>query len=897
MKNWIHNRLILAITFLIIHSGLIAQPDYLNKEYIQVKDGLSDNRVSNIYQDKKGFLWIGTQKGVNKYDGYSFTKYYSKPLDDSSLTDNDISCIKEDINGNIWIGTYTKGINRLNPKMNKVSRFMQSTFDKNSLVNNTVWDIAADSLGNIWIATDNGISKYNLGKNTFTNYSIKDTNENISGKNLSLQNIYAITVDNKGNLWFGGHCNELHKYDSENDRFLRYSIGLESLVISDMYCDSDGIIWIGSNDGFLSWFNTDSLTYHQLTDQDGHIKRISYQVWTITEDKKGNLWIGSFGSLALVNKKSLEVKYYDEHLSDASRFDKVQTEAFSAILQDESGVIWIASRTGLMKLTERIYNHYKHSEGINSISSNFVTSFAQDSAGIIWIGTDNGLNSFNPLTKEFRQFFNHGNKKNPAFFVNNNNINSLLIDNNNDLWLGSEGYSLTKFNISNQTFTNIGHQHTSANLTFQIFDDQEGYIWTLSSSNLISKYNKENYECQKVELPDYIYALSMEKDKHGNFWFGTFHNKGLFRYNQKTNEWKKFSYNEFDTNSLCKGTIYDIWEESDSSMWVATDNGLNNILYNADKDSYAFRRFDNIYPNNTVFAIADDRRGLLWLRLMQGLSIFNPETKIFKNYSGMVPISTGDEWKMFKAKDNRIFLAGTNGFIIFNSDVKNDYMPPIVLTHFYVNEKKRSELIYNDRIELDWDENSISCEFAALDYTNPNLNHYKYWLEGVDKDWIFSGTRRYINYTNLEPGEYCLHLKGSNSDGKWNEAGLSIPIHISPPFWETTWYYLAEILFFGSLLTITIFINRKSKMKNIAGLSIMTILTLLVIFEFVNVTVEPYVEGIAGGVPVFKLLLNLMIAVLFFPLEKLFFRLMKNKKSSLNKDNIIISILKEDIDK
>jgi hypothetical protein len=178
---------------------------------------------------------------------------------------------------------------------------------------------------------------------------------------------------------------------------------------------------------------------------------------------------------------------------------------------------------------------------------------------------------------------------------------------------------------------------------------------------------------------------------------------------------------------------------------------------------------------------------------------------------------------------------------------------------------------------LDYDENSISLEFIVTDFTEPRLNQYAYWLEGVDSSWIYSGTRSYVNYTNLEPGKYIFYLKGSNCYGKWNEDGLKITIRISPPFWETTWYYGAVILFFATLLSITIFINRRSKNRNTFAISFMTILTLLVIFEFINVTIEPYIEGIAGGIPVFKIVLNLLVAGLFFPLEKLFMRKIKAK--------------------
>lgn len=866
------------------YSLCVAQPEIYRKEYLQVKDGLSDNRVSCVFQDSKGLLWFGTQKGLNQYNAYSFKNYHSMQLDSNTLSDNDITAITEDGDKNIWVGTFGTGINKFDRKTRKFTRFLKSDFHENSVISSTVWDMKYDGKDNIWIATDAGISKYEISNNSFVNFSVKDSSIN----GLKMQTIYCLTQDNKGRMWFGGSNSHLHLYDENENKFVTLPTDFIGDEISALFADSKGVIWIGTENGYFGRFNTNTQRFSYIEDRQGKPKRIAYQIWCISEDDKGNLWIGAWGTLALINKKDLSVKYYDQHSSVDSRINKVQSNVYSDILQDESGVIWLCSRKGLVKLTERYSYHFKHIPGKNSISSNYVTSFAQDSSGIIWIGTDKGLNSFDPETNHFMNYYNTGYGNYELL----QNINSLLYGKEHNLWVGCEGVDLSRFDISKRDFTNYGEKYDYSNLVFQIFQSSKDTLWSLSNTNKISYFltNKKTFDTLAIERDPYV--LCMEEDHRGFLWFGTYHNRGLWRYDQDKGKLKKLMHNDFDTNSLCSGTIYDIHRDTENFLWIGTDNGLNKITYV--NDDIKIRRYDRINPNNTVYAIKEDNSGRLWLRLMQGIAIFDKKTESFKIFEDVLPSGSGDEWKIFISNDNKLFVAGTNGFVIFNTESKNNYIPPLVLTQFIINKKTRNEYLYSDKVYLDYNENSITCEYAALDYTNPDLNQYSYMMEGVDTDWTFAGNRRYLNYTNLDPGNYILRIKGSNSDDVWNETGLSVQINISPPFWETTWYYLAEILFFGTLLTITIIMNRRSKVKHIAGLSFITILTLLVIFEFINVTLEPYVEGIAGGVPVFKLLLNVLIAVLFFPLEKIFVKTMKKKKISMKKNEIIETILKDD---
>jgi len=855
---------------LLTFSKCYSQPDHLSKTLLQVKDGLCDNRTNCIFQDSKGLLWFGTQKGLSKYDGYDFSNYLKKRLDSNSISGNDITAITEDNFGNIWVGTISNGLNRFDKKTNKFTRFLKSDFNENSINGSSVWDLHCDKNSILWIATNNGISKYDIKRNHFINFSNSD-----SLHKISMKSVFCISEDMNGNIWLGGSISKLCKFDKGTQKLITYSILLDtSDMINDTYIDKSGIIWIGTNNGYLIRFNPQDASSQYLSDSEGNPKRLTYSIYSISQDNLNNLWIGCFGTLIIVNPSTLEYSYYDKHKSENSRVNEVQSDLFANILQDRSGVIWLATRKGILKLTEKISDHFKHSNN-NSVSSNYITSFTQDSSGMIWIGTDSGLNSFNPNTKEFNCYMNSSNGN--AVLLNN--INSLLYDSKHQLWIGTEGVDLTRFDLRTKKFHNYGSKYKSSNLVFQIYEDKNNEIWTISKQRIIARFDQKNKSFHNDTLPEDYYVTKMIMDRYGYYWFATFYGRGLWRLNPKDDSWKKHIHNEFDTNSLCEGTIYTIHEDHNSNLWIGTDNGLNKITISENGLSTTFTRFDNIHPNNSVYEINEDSQGRLWLQIMHGIALYNENLQTVKYYNEFLPPGTGDEGRVFISDDDKLYIAGTNGFVVFNTESYSDYVPPILLTRFQVNKTDRYELINAKEINLEYDENSISCEFIAVDYTEPMLNQYAYWLEGVDSSWIYSATRRYVNYTNLEPGNYILHLKASNCFGKWNEAGINIPIVITPPFWETLWYYMAVIIFFASLLSITIFVNRRSESKNTLAISFMTILTLLVIFEFVNVTIEPYIEGVAAGVPVFKILLNLLIAGLFFPLEKLFIRKLKSKST------------------
>jgi two-component system sensor histidine kinase ChiS len=862
---------VLFLVFLCIYESN-TQPHNLSKTLLQVKDGLCDNRANKVFQDSRGLIWFGTQKGLSKYDGYEFTNYLKVRLDSNSISGNDITAITEDNEGNLWIGTFDYGLNKYDRTTNKFRRFFKSDFNENSIIGNSIWDLLFDDHGFLWIATDRGISRYDPGKDHFLNFSAADSSKH----NMALEVIYSMTKDKEGNIWFGGTSNRLYKYDYKTQKFISYPVlsGISDAIFS-LQIDSVSGIWIGANKGYLLKYDPETGIKKYIKDDKGNPKRLAHQIYSIAPDNQGFLWLGCWGTLARVNHKTLEYEYFDKHKSEVSRLNEVQSDLYSDVMQDRSGVIWLATRKGIMKLTEKISDHFVHSKESNSISSNFITSFAQDSSGIIWIGTDNGLNSFNPETYEFNCYLNNGSGSKILL----NAINSLFYDSKHQLWLGIEGRDIARFDINTKKFYNYGIEYKTSNLIFQIFEDNNDQIWTISNERLIARFNQKTEEFQNDSLPtDNYYVTRMIKDKYGYYWFGTFHSRGLWRFNPTDSTWNKYLHNEFDTNSLCDGTIYAIYEDSKGNIWVGTDNGLNKITNSDNGATVKFSRFDEIHPNNAVYEIIEDNRGRLWLQIMHGIALYNDNKKTVKYFNEFLPPGTGDEGRVFISNDDKLYIAGTNGFVIYDTESMGHYIPSIILTKFQVNKSDRFDLLYKNNINFDYDENSIALEFIVTDFTEPRLNQYAYWLEGVDSSWIYSGTRRYINYTNLDPGKYILNLKGSNCYGKWNEDDLRITIIISPPFWETTWYYGAVILFFATLLSITIFINRRSKIRNTFAISFMTILTLLVIFEFINVTIEPYIEGIAGGIPVFKIVLNLLVAGLFFSTRKAVYSQDKSKR-------------------
>ena len=882
-------------------------------ERISLQQGLSQSSVFCILQDSKGFMWFGTEDGLNKYDGYNFTIYKHDPLDSNSLSDSYIQTIYEDRLGNLWIGTRV-GLNKLVlntgcimeasvTKTDKFIHYINDPNNSNSLSNNSVRAILEDKRGLLWIATEEGLNSFDVRNEKFTNFYYEESDQN----SLSNNCITSILQDKEGTIWigtWGGGLNKLIKSSASNKNgpgkqdanFTHYKhdpenpTSLSSCYIYSICEDRSGLLWIGTHNGINKLDKkTATFTYYPTTPET--------QIKILFEDKAGTLWAGSWG--AGLNKFNKSNGTFTSYVNNPSDPGSLSSNLVYSIYEDRSGILWIGTMNGGINKfykKEEKFAHYKHEpENHNSLSDNNVFSIYKDQFNSIWIGTYNGLNKLvfssaseltlnsNSIEKKFTSPYLMREKKVQFthYKLNRTGINSwcnrvfsILEDNSGLFWIGTLGGGLFKFDRDQENFIQYlsdpeNRNSLSDNNIRVIYEDRSGYLWIGTMNGLNCFDRKKNKFVQYLHDPSNPYSLSdnciysIYEDRFGTLWFGTESgglNKLIIPTGQHLNsnaeltkedvissdtirkninvgnvQFAHYQHDPQNPLTLSDNCVYSIYEDWQGTLWIGTSGGLNKLVPLSGSEyimnlgsqggmavgpldiGTGFKKIWEKFicytekdglPNSVIYGILGDDNGNLWLSTNKGLSKFNPQTETFRNFD----TNDGLQSYEFNAgayhkcrKTGTMFFGGINGFNCFYPDsVKdNPHTPPIVLTAFKkFNEKVKFDLsvCYVNELELSYKENFFSFEFAALDYTNPEKNKYSYILKGVDNNWINSDTRRYVSYTNIDPGQYIFKVKGSNNDGVWNEEGISFKVTIFPPFWRTWWFYSLAIIFIISFI-------------------------------------------------------------------------------------------------
>jgi PAS domain S-box-containing protein len=828
IRQWL-KALVLAITLIILivlslPTTVCAAESRVQFEHITADQGLSQSGVLCILQDSQGFMWFGTQDGLNKYDGYNFTVYKYNKLNLYSLSDNFISSIYEDKLGTIWVGTDGGGLNKFDRTTEKFTRYTHNLNDPNSLGANRVLSIYEDKLGTIWVGTDGGgLNKFDRKTEKFTHY----LHNPIDPDSLGSDTVFAINEDHLGNLWVGTGSGGLNKFNRDSETFSHYVHDLDdpnSLShnsVLAIYEDQSSRLWIGTNGGGLNRFNRDTETFSHYTHNPTSLDGLGPNtVSSIAEDKFGNLWVGtsswygnSYGTG--LHKFSPQTGRFSYYTHEPANSKSLNDNIVGPIFKDNTEILWIGTAFGginkLDQKDQKFIRYKNESTNHNSLTGNHIMSMDEDISGLVWIGTANGgLNKFDPKNEKFTHYKHEPNNPNS---ISSNNIWSTYEDKNGVLWIGTFGNGLDKFDRKTGHFTHYKHNPNNSNslsddTVSSIYEDSFGTLWIGTFSGGINKFDRKSEKFTHYKHdPSDPNSLSdsniwlIYEDKSGTLWFSCYGQGGLNEFNRKTEQFTRYKHDPNNPNSLSYDRIDAIYEDRKGTLWVGTyGGGLNKF----DKFTNKFTHYtvkDGL-PNDSIIGILEDEAGNLWLSTGKGLSKFNPKTEIFRNYDvddGLQGNEFDGVKAYLKSRTGEMFFGGLNGFNAFYPEqVKdNPHIPPIVLTNFKkFNESVKLDTAISEtkEVKLSYKDNFFGFEFAALDYTNPKKNQYAYKLEGFDKDWIHAGTRRYATYTNLDGGTYTFRVKGSNNDGVWNEEGTSIKIIITPPPWKTWWAYMLYVL-------------------------------------------------------------------------------------------------------
>ena len=786
----------------------------LRFERLSGAEGLSLGAVNCIFQDREGFLWLGTQEGLSRYDGTQFLHYANENDDPDSLSHNTVKALVESSDGHLWIATDGGGLNRFEPATGRFVHFRHDPADPTSLSDDHLRALLLDPRGHLWIATDGG------GLNRLERRVAADGTQEISFSHwrhdpedpstLSSDHVRGLALDRHDGLWVatdGGGLNRLETGTGEIVHY-RHDPGDPTSLASDrikvVHQARNGSLWIGTYDGGLHRLDGNVFTRFRHAPNDP-TSLASDGVWSIFEDRDGNLWVGTEEGL---HEWRPESKGFARYRHDSSEPTSLSNDTVVSIFEDDGGVLWIGTFDGLNKWNTAFgaFHHYQRwSEETGQVSgSTFVTTFEEDHDGTIWIGTfGGGLKRFDPTSETFRQY-----RHDPAeaSSLSDDRVMSLEIDRSGILWIGTFRGGLNRFD--GDRFETFKHDPTdpsslSWNGVTAILEDRRGELWVATHRGGLNRLVEDafvHYRHDPVD-PSSLSSdtvLALGEDSSGILWIGTA-GAGLNRFNPLSGRVEaRYQPDPDDPSSLSSKTPWSVAEGPRGDLWIGTQNGGLNRWTAADRKAGqpVFERYDRRdgLPSDQVYAILFDGLGKLWLSSNRGLTHFDPEALTFRTYDA----SHGLQSKEFnhaaalRARDGRMYFGGIKGFNnFFPERVRlNSHVPPVVLTQILKFNRPidlgqpLSEL---DTLVLDHEDHVVDFEFAALDYTAPEKNRYRHKLENFDRDWVDSGHRRRATYTNLEPGDYIFRVQGSNNDGIWNEEGVALRIEVLPPPWKTWW--------------------------------------------------------------------------------------------------------------
>lgn len=814
------NRLILLFMLVFCVSSLTinAQKPNIRFDHLTIEEGLSQSSVFAILQDSRGFLWFGTQDGLNRYDGYNFKIYRAgNELDSTVLSNNWINCISEDQDSIIWIGCQEGGVNKFDPLTEKFKQYLHNPKEPGSLGANLVNSIFIDSKNTVWIGTTlGGLNRLNRETDTFKGYVHQENND----QSISDNSVLAIFEDHQNNLWIGTDQGGLNKFDRTTEQFKVYkhipnrNTSLSNNKIYDIAEDSSGLIWVATDNG-LNAFDTQSEKFTRFLHNKDDDKSISSnQIRTLQIDDEQQLWIGTYGDgLNFYDRK--HNRFYN-YKKDKTNRKSINDNVAYSMIQDNSGLIWLGTSNGVNKFGKTKFIHFQNmSNDPNSLSNNFLWSICEGSDGKIWIGTNGGgLDCFDRKSNRFKHY-----NKFPS-----NRILSVIEDNAGYLWIGMQTHGLVKYNRKTNS---ISHWMTEEgkpnslpnNNVWALMEDQLGQIWVGTEVGLCIYYPQNGkFKTMNEQLKmDNHRVRTIYTDNDNNIWIGTY-GAGMYKYDFKNKNFINYKNDPNNSESLSDNHVSSFFHDKQDRMWIGTSQGLN--LFN--KKEQKFKRYttEDGLPNNVIYTILADANGNVWLATNRGLSCLNPENNSFRNFD----VNDGLQSNEFNSgaccllKNGQMLFGGVNGLNLFNpEDVQlSDFIAPVVFTSFKIFDQEvrmQQSLRALKYIELDYKKNFFSFEFSALDYSNPQKNKYKYMLEGFDKSWNQSSNRRFASYTNLNADDYIFKVCGSNSDGKWNPEPVTINITIIPPFWQT-WYFRIFAIITLIILLITFYKIRMNRIRH-----------------------------------------------------------------------------------
>lgn len=805
---------VLACFFITIFCQAQSVEEHYYFKNLSIRNGLSQNTVNAILQDRKGFMWLGTKDGLNRYDGLSFRKFKHDAANPRSIGNSFITSLYEDFNGNIWVGT-DAGVYIYYPEKEAFEEFDCQSLEK-TRIERSVSMIAGDKQGRVWIAVEaQGMFCYDARQKLLRNYPLSEISSNIK----------CFTFDSGGTLWLGFYGDGLyyskdnlatvHPYGSPEDGKREFEGGVITKIVQGNY----NCLYIGSVKEGVSELNLTSGQVRNLLAIDESGESIFCRDLLPYSDNE--LWIGTESGIYIYNLRTEQFIHLRASLYDSY---SLSDNAIYALYKDREEGLWIGSYFGGVDYYPRQYTYfakYYPKNIANSLHGKRVREFCRADDGTLWIGTeDGGLNHFNPKTKEFHFF------EPSAGFTN---IHGLCMDGSH-LWVGTFSKGLrvidTRTGVVLRTYTEGHTPHSlNDNSIFSICRTSAGEIYLGTLFGLL-RYNRTQDNFDRIPELNGKFVYDIKEDSYGNLWLATYAN-GAYCYDVSVRRWKNYVFDAEDEKSLPYDKVLSVFEDSYRQIWLTTQGG-GFCLFHPDTETFTRYGLKDGLPNDVVYQIVEDDDRFLWLTTNNGLVRFDPKTmemKVFSTANGL-PTNQFNYRSGFKDEAGNIYLGSINGFVAFDprTFAENRQLPAVAITDFLLFNKEvpvgetdsplKSSITFSDKVVLTADQNSFSFRIAALSYQAPRMNKLMYKLEGFDEGWLTIGESPLVTYSNLGYGDYVFKVKASNSDGVWNEQETSLHLSILPPFYLSGWAYCFYVLFFmGCLVCVIFYFKRRNYRK------------------------------------------------------------------------------------
>ena len=790
----------IALILLLFCSGADAE-SYPYRYYfrnVAKNEGLSQTDIKAIIQDSRGFMWFGTRNRLNRYDGHTMRVFDCVDLK-SGKRDNNVSSLFEASDKRLWIGT-DKGVFVYDPLSERFT-FVDAATDRGTQMVDWVADIVSDRDGCIWLVLPNqGLFRYKAGERLrlYTFGQAKHPDEG---------GPQCICVDGGGRLWVGTNGSGVYSYDKARDTFVQHlgDADGQTLAGENVYtmCDYGEELVLGIHEGRLRRFDK-----RRGAVTDFNAPQVHYSIIRDVECYGDELWVGTQRGIYVINEHRGSIVHIE---NDAMCPYSLSDNQIGRIYRDREGGLWVGTnRGGIDYLPQKgiEFMRYVPLTKPHTIASKRIREMVEDAQGNIWIGTDDaGVNVYNPAEGTFAVI-----GRDMGGRLQSEKTLAMMVS-QGDVWVGffKDGLDIVPSSTMqprHYTGTALGINESSV---YAMCEDAQGNVW-IGNGWGVYVAPKGSMAFRRMDAFGFNYIYDLMEDSEHNIWVATM-GGGVFRHTPSTGRTVHYVHQESNPRSISSNSVSSVTETSRGEIWFSTDRGGVCRFNKADGTFTTFSISQGL-PDDTGYEILEDKDGMLWFGTNNGLVRLDPSTgrcQVYTTRHGL-PGNQFNYKSALKTRSGLFYFGSSEGLISFNpySYNRNSYSPPVYITRCWVNNAEvlpgaegsplKQSLLATGRILLSYDQSSVSFEFAALSYVMPMANQYCYRLDGVDGDWITTDDTHRVSYANLSPGKYVLHVKGSNNDGVWSQHEAVLEIVVLPPWWGSVWAWMGYLLLTAAAL-------------------------------------------------------------------------------------------------